>query len=125
MPKGELKEKLMEKVEDFVSGLMMPLFFMIVGLRTNHKEVFGGQFGIGKIVGVLGLAFLVKIASTSLAAVFVHKMRPREGLALGLLMNTKGFLTLIVITSARDIKVCKQNYNCLINFTSEIVNFHH
>lgn len=105
MPKGELKEKTTEKVEDFVSGFMMPLFFMIIGLRTNHAEVFAGQIGIGKIVGVLGVAFVAKIASTFLVAVFVNKMRPRDGLALGLLMNTKGLLTLVVISSARDMKV--------------------
>ncbi|EXC32126.1 Cation/H(+) antiporter 15 [Morus notabilis] len=115
MPKGELKEKLMEKVEDFVLGLMMPLFFIVVGLRTNHLLVFGGQFGIGKIIGVLGLAFVAKIASTFLAAVFFNKMKFRDSLALGLLMNTKGLLTLIVISSARDIKVLNnQTFTILI-----------
>ena len=105
MPKGELKERLMEKVEDFISGLMMPIFFVIIGLRTNHTEVFAGQFGAGTIAAILGIAFVAKIFGTFVTAVFVNKMKPRDGLALGVLMNTKGLLALIVISSARDFKV--------------------
>ncbi|PON67899.1 Cation/H(+) exchanger CHX21/CHX [Trema orientale] len=105
MPKGELKRALMERVEDFISGLLMPLYFLITGLRANRKEVLNGQFGIASIIGVWVIAFAAKIVSTFVAAVFVNKMKPRDGVALGLLMNTKGMLTLIVVNSARNVKV--------------------
>ncbi|XP_062119602.1 cation/H(+) antiporter 15-like [Humulus lupulus] len=116
MPKqGELRRVLMERVEDFVSGMMMPLFFLIVGLRTNRQDVFEGQFGMSTIVGVIVLAFGVKIVSTFMAAVLFNKMSPRDGLALGFLMNTKGMLSLIVVTSARNVKVLNnQTYTMII-----------
>ncbi|KAF4363175.1 hypothetical protein F8388_020745 [Cannabis sativa] len=105
IPKGELKRVLMEKVEDFISGVLLPLFFLITGLRTNRQDIFNGQFPIVTIVSVIVLAFVVKIISTFVAAVFFNKMSPRDGLTLGLLMNTKGLLALIVINSARNEKI--------------------
>ncbi|KAM6557725.1 hypothetical protein CsatB_004744 [Cannabis sativa] len=106
MPKQkELKTILMERIEDFVSGIMIPLFFLIVGLRTNRQDVFEGQFGIWRIVGVVVVGFWVKIFSTLVSAVWLNEMSFRDGLALGLLMNTKGMLSLIVISAARNFKV--------------------
>lgn len=105
MPKGELKRVLMEKLDDFITGIMMPLYFIVVGLRTNRSHVFNGQFEVVKIVAVLVLAFGAKLISTFFAAVFINKMSPRDGMAMGFLMNTKGMLSLIVINSARNVKV--------------------
>ena len=115
MPKGELKKALMEKVEDFISVFMMPLFFIVIGFRTNRSEILGGEFGMGKIIGVLVLAFVAKIVSTFGAAVFINKMTPRDGLAMGLLMNTKGLLSLIVINAGRNVKVQKTLLACHFN----------
>ncbi|XP_062119304.1 cation/H(+) antiporter 15-like [Humulus lupulus] len=105
IPKGELKRVLMEKVEDFISGILLPLFFLITGLRTNRQDILHGQLPVITIIGVIVLAFVVKIISTFVAAVFFNKMTPRDGLTLGLLMNTKGLLALIVINSARNEKI--------------------
>ena len=114
MPKGELKEKLKEKIEDFVSGLMMPLFFVIIGLRTNFREVFP-FFSAGTMATVWGLVFVVKIGTTFVAAVFMNKMKVKDALSLGVLMNTKGLLTLIVISTGRDLKVLNnQTFGLLI-----------
>ncbi|KAF4353221.1 hypothetical protein F8388_014689 [Cannabis sativa] len=83
MPKQkELKTILMERIEDFVSGIMIPLFFLIVGLRTNRQDVFEGQFGIWRIVGVVVVGFWVKIFSTLVSAVWLNEMSFRDGLAL-------------------------------------------
>lgn len=107
MPKGELKNLLMEKVEDFVSGLLMPLFFLIMGLRTNPIK-FGvpGVMTVTTFLIILILAFCAKIISTFIAAVCFNRMSPRDGLALGFLMNTKGLLALIIISVGRDLEVC-------------------
>ncbi|KAL5549492.1 hypothetical protein UlMin_004723 [Ulmus minor] len=104
MPKGKLKSMLMEKVQVFVSGLLMPIYFLIVGLRTNHFFVFGGAFEMRRIIGVLAITFAAKFVSTFLAAVFLNKMKIRDGMALGLLMNTKGLLSLITLGTGRDLK---------------------
>ncbi|KAF3452658.1 hypothetical protein FNV43_RR03091 [Rhamnella rubrinervis] len=105
MPKGELKNTLMEKVEDFVSGLMMPLFFLIIGLRTNRLGFGNKHISVGAYIIVVVLSFSAKVVSTFFAAVFMNNMSMRDGLALGLLMNTKGLLALIIISAGRDLKV--------------------
>lgn len=110
MPKGELKKLVMERVEDFVSGLLMPLFFLIMGLRTNFMYVFKLGVGITRVATVVIVAFFAKVVTTSFAALFIHKMKLRDGLALGLLMNTKGLLALIIISLGRDLKVSKHSY---------------
>lgn len=105
MPKGELKNTLMEKVEDFVSGLLLPVFFLIIGLRTNTANLLDGNTSIMVIIVIFFLSFCAKVMSTFIAAVFMNNMSARDGLALGLLMNTKGLLALIVINAGRDLKV--------------------
>ncbi|GMN61064.1 hypothetical protein TIFTF001_030148 [Ficus carica] len=70
-------------------------FFIV---RPNIKGV-----GAGSIMLVIVLAFVAKIFSTFLVAFFVNKMSARDSVALGLLMNTKGLLSLIIINAGRDL----------------------
>ncbi|XP_010089837.2 cation/H(+) antiporter 15 [Morus notabilis] len=103
LPKGELKNAVMESVEDFVSEILTPLFFFCIGLRTNWHWMHERGVGAGSILLVLVLAFVAKVFSTFIVAFFVNKMSARDGVALGLLMNTKGLLSLIIINAGRDI----------------------
>ncbi|CAN1254181.1 Cation/H(+) antiporter 18 [Linum perenne] len=100
---GPLAGALVEKVEDLVSGLFLPLFFVSSGLKTNVATIQGLQsWGLlclvictacfGKIVGTFGISLLCKIPV-------------RESLALGFLMNTKGLVELIVLNIGKDRKV--------------------
>lgn len=107
MPKGELKNMLIDKIEEFVSGLLMPIFFLIVGLRTNYNIVINYGLGISKLILVILVAFVTKIISVFMAAFFITKMTFRDSMALGLLMNTKGLLSLIILGLGRDMRVCK------------------
>ncbi|KAL5577833.1 hypothetical protein UlMin_019532 [Ulmus minor] len=103
LPKGELKNTIMEMTEDFVSGLLMPLFFYVIGLRTDRHWMFERNVDIGTILIVIMLAFVAKVFSTFVIAFFVNKMPPKDCLALGLLMNTKGIVALLIISSGREI----------------------
>jgi Kef-type K+ transport system membrane component KefB len=104
MPKGELKDMLMERIEDFVSGFMMPLFFIVIGLRTSLNQM-AYQTTLGQTLLVIGLACAPKILSTCLVSLF-YSMSALDGLALGLLMTTKGLLSFIVLNSGRTRRVC-------------------
>ncbi|KAL5579958.1 hypothetical protein UlMin_012400 [Ulmus minor] len=103
LPKGELNNTIMEMTEDFVSGLLMPLFFYVIGLRTDRHWMFERNVDIGTILIVIMLAFVAKVFSTFVIAFFVNKMPPKDCLALGLLMNTKGIVALLIISSGREI----------------------
>ena len=65
---------------------------------------------------VIVLAFVAKIFSTFLVAYFVNKMSARDGVALGLLMNTKGLLSLIIINAGRDLLVRAYVIVCWFSF---------
>lgn len=100
---GPFAGALIEKVEDLVSGLFLPLYFVASGLKTNVATIQGAQsWGLlvlvtftacfGKIVGTLGVSLAFKIPM-------------REAVALGFLMNTKGLVELIVLNIGKDRKV--------------------
>ncbi|KAF8045354.1 hypothetical protein N665_5129s0002 [Sinapis alba] len=100
---GEFGQRLIERIEDFVSGLLLPLYFATSGLKTDVAKIRGaeswGMLGLvvvtacaGKIVGTFAVAVLVKVPA-------------REALTLGFLMNTKGLVELIVLNIGKEKKV--------------------
>lgn len=94
---------IVEKIEDFVTGLMLPLFFASSGLKTN----------LGSLHGVISLGFLVLFFATAaigkITGTFVVArltgLSSRRALILGFLMNTKGLAVLIVLNIGKDLKV--------------------
>ncbi|CAI9095892.1 OLC1v1031922C1 [Oldenlandia corymbosa var. corymbosa] len=103
IPNGPLGLTLIERLEDFVSGLLLPLFFAISGLKTEIGTIRGvGTWGILFLVIVLSCAG--KVAGTLLVALY-YKMPFYEGLTLGLLMNTKGLVEMIILNVGKDQKV--------------------
>ncbi|MCL7046373.1 hypothetical protein MKW94_023575 [Papaver nudicaule] len=100
---GPLGAALVEKVEDLVSGLFLPLYFASSGLKTNVATIQGAQsWGLlvlviftacfGKLVGVISVSRACKIPW-------------RESFTLGVLMNSKGLVELIVLNIGKDRKV--------------------
>ncbi|XP_020524140.1 cation/H(+) antiporter 19 isoform X2 [Amborella trichopoda] len=104
MPKeGAFAVSLTEKIEDLVSGLFLPLYFVSSGLKTDVATIRGAQSW-----GMLGLVILTACVGKFLGTVGVSKafkMPCREALALGFLMNTKGLVELIVLNIGKDRKV--------------------
>ncbi|TVU19959.1 hypothetical protein EJB05_36143 [Eragrostis curvula] len=103
IPSGPLGVLLIEKLEDFVTGLLLPLFFAISGLRTNLTRVHD-PLTVGLLVLVFVMASFAKIMGTILIAVS-YTMTFRDGVALGFLMNTRGLVEMIVLNIGRDKEV--------------------
>nr|XP_043638784.1 cation/H(+) antiporter 18-like isoform X1 [Erigeron canadensis] len=97
---GAFAGALVEKVEDLVSGLFLPLYFVSSGLKTNVASIQGLQ-SWGLLVLVICTACLGKIAGTVGVSLWC-KVPFSEALALGLLMNTKGLVELIVLNIGKD-----------------------
>ncbi|XP_050204923.1 cation/H(+) antiporter 15 [Mercurialis annua] len=103
IPNGPLGVTLIEKLEDFVSGLLLPLFFAMSGLKTNVQAIKqASTWGFLVLVIILGSAG--KIVGT-LVVTFIYQMPMREGLTLGLLMNTKGLIEMIILNVGKDQRV--------------------
>ncbi|XP_057802721.1 cation/H(+) antiporter 18-like [Salvia miltiorrhiza] len=97
---GAFTGALVEKVEDLVSGLFLPLYFVSSGLKTNVATIQGAN-SWGLLVLVIITACSGKIAGTVLVSLFC-KIPFKEALTLGFLMNTKGLVELIVLNIGKD-----------------------
>ncbi|KAL0655582.1 hypothetical protein Bca4012_076166 [Brassica carinata] len=103
IPNGPLGLTVIEKLEDFVYGLLLPLFFAISGLKTNVAAIQGPATWVTLFL-VIFLACTGKVIGTVFVA-FFHGMPVREGITLGLLLNTKGLVEMIVLNVGKDQKV--------------------
>lgn len=100
---GPFAGAIVEKVEDLVSGLFLPLYFVSSGLKTNVATIRGLQ-SWGLLVLVIFTACFGKIIGTVAVSMFCS-MPFQEALALGFLMNSKGLVELIVLNIGKDRKV--------------------
>lgn len=92
-----------EKIEDVALVLLLPLFFVFTGLRTqigllNDPELWKTA-GLIIIVAVVG-----KFAGSALAARFL-RINWKDSLTIGALMNTRGLMELIVLNIGYDLGV--------------------
>ncbi|CAO2822249.1 unnamed protein product [Amaranthus hypochondriacus] len=100
---GEFAGRLIERIEDFVSGLMLPLFFASSGLKTDITKIRGGT-AWGLLVLVIAVACVGKIVGVFTVALCC-RIKAREAMVLGVLMNTKGLVELIVLNIGKEKKV--------------------
>lgn len=83
--------------------LLVPLFFAVTGLRTSIGLISGFE-----MVLYCGLVFLVAVAGKfggSMIAARVMGMPWREAAAIGVLMNTRGLIELVILNIGLDIGV--------------------
>ncbi len=94
-----------EKVEDVALVLLLPLFFVFTGLRTQIGLIDDPEMWAmcGVIVAV---AVVGKFAGSALAAKFVGQSW-KESLSIGALMNTRGLMELVVLNIGYDLGVLK------------------
>ncbi|KAL6547786.1 Cation/H(+) antiporter 18 [Orobanche hederae] len=97
---GAFAGALVEKVEDLVSGLFLPLYFVSSGLKTNVATIQGVQ-SWGLLVLVIFTACFGKIVGTILVSLWC-RIPFIEAVTLGFLMNTKGLVELIVLNIGKD-----------------------
>ncbi len=104
MPRGGgLTHALTEKIEDFVTIVLLPLFFAYSGLRTKIGLLDDWNDWAWCAV-VVFVACLGKFGGSAIAARLVG-MKWREASAIGVLMNTRGLMELIVLNVGLDLGV--------------------
>ncbi|KYF85165.1 potassium transporter [Sorangium cellulosum] len=104
MPKGTgFAHSLAEKLEDFAVVFLLPLFFAYSGLRTQIGLLNSADGWI-----MCGLIIVVACAGKfggSAVAARLTGQRWREASALGILMNTRGLMELIVLNLGLDLGI--------------------
>lgn len=92
-----------EKIEDVAVLLLLPLFFVFTGLRTQIGLLNDWEHWL--IAGVIILVAVVgKFVGSALAARFVGQ-NWKDSLSIGALMNTRGLMELIVLNIGYDLGV--------------------
>lgn len=104
MPENaKFRNVFIEKVEDVALVLLLPLFFVFTGLRTQI-----GLLNDPHLWQICGLVILVaiigKFLGSALAAKFVGQ-NWQDSLAIGALMNTRGLMELVVLNIGYDLGV--------------------
>ncbi|KAK7251392.1 hypothetical protein RIF29_34543 [Crotalaria pallida] len=100
---GPFASAVVEKLEDLVSGIFLPLYFVSSGLKTDVATIQGLQ-SWGLLALVIFTACFGKIVGTTVVSLSC-KVPLNEALALGFLMNSKGLVELIVLNIGKDRKV--------------------
>src|SRR5688572_21027974 len=96
-------EILADKLEDLVVVLLLPLFFAYSGLRTEIALLDSAHDWA--VCGVVILVACVGKFGGSAVAARLTGLRWRESAALGILMNTRGLMELIVLNIGLDLGV--------------------
>ena len=98
-----LAHGLRERLEDFVVVLLLPLFFAFSGLRTQIGLL--DSPGAWAICGLLTFVAVVgKFGGTAVAARLTGQTW-RDSVSVGVLMNTRGLMELVVLNIGLDLGV--------------------
>ena len=104
LPKGsDLVSEVSAKLESVTTVILLPIFFAFTGLRTNFGLIYGTDlwiyFGLILLVAVVGMW-----GGTTLAARCTG-MSWAESTTIGILMNTRGLMEIVILTIGRDMGV--------------------
>jgi Kef-type K+ transport system membrane component KefB len=91
------------KLEDLVTVLLLPAFFAFTGMRTQIGLISGPERWLA-CAAIIVLATAGKLGGTA-AAARLTGLGWREAAGLGVLMNTRGLMELIVLNIGLDLKV--------------------
>ncbi|HEY0928536.1 MAG TPA: cation:proton antiporter [Gemmatimonas sp.] len=104
MPRANgFTEAVAHQLSDLLVILLLPLFFAYTGLRTRFDLIAAGD-GLLITVAVLVVAVSGKIGGTAFAA-RLSGQSWRDASALGVLMNTRGLMELVVLHMGLDLGV--------------------
>jgi Kef-type K+ transport system membrane component KefB/nucleotide-binding universal stress UspA family protein len=96
-------QQLADKLEDLVVVLLLPLFFAYSGLRTHVGLL--NSVGAWAVCGLIVLVACLGKFGGSVIAARITGLPWREASALGILMNTRGLMELIVLNIGLDLGV--------------------
>jgi Kef-type K+ transport system membrane component KefB len=109
------------KLEDIVIVLLLPAFFAYTGMRTQIGLVSGLEQWLLCLVIVV-VASVGKFGGSSVAARLTG-LSWRESTALGVLMNTRGLMELIVLNIGLDLKVISPTLFAMLVIMAVVTTF--
>jgi len=110
----ELRAAVNKRLQDFVTVFFLPIFFTYTGLRTDIGVMAGGELwlfcGLVLVAAVVG-----KFGGCTLAA-RLSGIAPRESAMIGVMMNTRALMELIVISIGYDLGIIPKSVFFMLVF---------
>jgi len=100
---SRVAKELTDRIEDLVRIMFLPAFFAFTGMRTQVSLVSTQEEWI--LCGVIILVATIGKFGGTLIAAKLTGLNWRDSSALGILMNTRGLVELIVLNLGLDLKV--------------------
>lgn len=116
-----LRAALSEKVEDVALVILLPLFFVLTGLRTQL-----GALSTESLWGVFGLIILLAVTGKLFGSAFTARYMGeswRDSFTIGVLMNTRGLMELIVLNIGYDLGILSPAVFSIMVFMALITTF--
>ena len=101
-----------ERLRDFVTAFFLPIFFTYTGLRTDVGSVGNGTMWLFA-AAVSAAAIIGKFGGCALAAK-LSGFSNRESSCIGVMMNTRALMELIVINVGYDLGVIPRSVFCML-----------
>jgi len=122
LPKDKyLRHNLTDRLEDVSVSLLLPVFFALTGLRTSISSFTDSglwmSLGIIVVMAVIGKLFGSAIAAR------ITGLDWHESFTIGVLMNTRGLMELIVLNIGYDLGVLNQQVFTLLVFMAIATTF--
>ncbi len=106
------RQAVTQRLRDFVTAFFLPIFFTYTGLRTDIHSLESGHLWL--MCGLVLLAAVVgKFGGCALAA-RLSGFSPRESAIIGVMMNTRALMELIVINVGYDLGVLPRSVFCML-----------
>lgn len=117
----ELSQELWRRCEGLVVTLLLPLFFAFTGLRSSFFLISGASMWLYCAV-IIALAIIGKLCGSMVAA-RINGMSWREATAVGILMNTRGLVELVILNIGLDLGVLSPALFSIMVFMALVTTF--
>ncbi|KAK8952611.1 Cation/H(+) antiporter 18 [Platanthera guangdongensis] len=115
---GPFIEGLANRLEDLIFIIILPLFFLSSGLKTDITSISSGT-SWALLALVISCACVGKIGGTIITSLIV-KVPFREAIILGFLMNTKGLVEFIMLNIGKERQVLNDEMFAIMVLTALI-----
>ena len=114
-----LGKELLRRLDDLVVVLFLPAFFVYTGLRMQLALLDGGWLICG---GIIAVASFGKLAGSAVAA-RLSGLSWRDATSLGVLMNTRGLMELIVLNVGLELHVLSPTLFAMLVLMALVTTF--
>ena len=108
----EFRAAVNERLRDFVTAFFLPIFFTYTGLRTEIGSL-GSLTAAGWALAVFAAAVAGKFLGCTWAA-RRSGFAPREAACIGVMMNTRALMELVVVNLGYELQVIPPSVYCML-----------